>query len=1181
METAPLKSFATWSRNALIREVGARTAAVLAPASKERVESATAIAILERDIVAAGGGAIGRDAVADKVAYTWFNRIIALRFMDANGYTGVGIVSPPRGQTTGQPEVLADAKRGIIDPVVVASKGTIGAITALLEGTRRSDDSQGEAYALLLAEYCRHWNRSMPFMFERAGDYTELLIPANLLADDSVLARAATVLTEEVCQDVEVIGWLYQFYISERKDEVFAGFKKNRKAGAAEIPAATQLFTPHWIVRYLVENSVGRLWLRNQPASRLADQMEYYVASADDESDFLRVTRPEELTVIDPACGSGHMLTYAFDLLYAVYEEEGYTPSDIPNLILTHNLYGTEIDPRAGALAAFALTMKARARQRTFFNKQVEPNIRVLDPITFSSEELDYLVAEDSDRRAEEAFWNQFAEADTFGSLIRPDPDLAVRLAGRLHSFDSGGDIIRAEILARAQRVIDHAKYLLPHYSVVVANPPYMGAKNMSPQLASFAKKQFPRGKQDLYGCFVARAMSLIVKGGFVAEIVGDTWMSISSFEPLRKEIFAGYSFDSFVHLRDTSNHPDIFGANAAFVLAMSDAPDRKIPFIRLTSLNGDDKREALLEAIENPHANWRFSASSADLAKIPATPIAYWLSDKLRDTFTKGKPLGEIAPPRNGLQTSDNGRFLRFWWEVSADRAVLGTPVADSNESRVSRWFPYNKGGEYRRWYGNQVHVVNWEQDGKEVKQSLVERYPYLKGNLGALVRATEEYFKPHVSWSAIGSGDVSFREYPSGLIFDAAANALFSPLKSTRRELLAILNSSVSSSLLSALAPTMNFVISAVAKLPVVLPSEGSKMLADVDALVEASKADWDSHERSWNFDRNSLLRFREEGADLAEIVSTYNRECDSIALKQQQLEIDNNELVAAQYGLTGEVPAEVDLSRVALSGNTRARYGAGLQDHEYRARFATDAVADLVSYAIGCMFGRYSLDKPGLILASQSSDLQDYFAQIPSPMFVPDADNVIPIVDGDWFEDDVVARFRTLLRVAFGDRHFEANLRFVTESLGANSLRDYFVKSFYKDHVLRYRKRPIYWLFSSPKGSFNALIYMHRYTSSTASTVLNEYLREFKTKLDASRQHHERLAVGAATPRERAAAEKEADRLRFVMLELDDYEHDVLYPLATQQLVIDLDEGVKVNYPKFGEALKKIPGLEASDE
>ena len=405
METAPLKSFATWARRELITQVSARLTAVLAPASRERVENQRAVTMLEYDIAAAGGGAKGKDAVAHKVAYTWFNRIIALRFMDANGYTGVGVVSPAYGQQTGQPEILADAKRGNIDPDVVSSQRTLDTITGLLDGTRPSADAQGEAYTLLLAEHCRYWNRSMPFMFECEGDYTELLIPANLLAADSILSKAASTLTTEVCRDVEVIGWLYQFYISERKDEVFAGFKRGKKAGASEIPAATQLFTPHWIVRYLVENSIGRLWMLNHPSSRLVEQMDYYIAPVDEETDFLKISTPEDLTIIDPACGSGHMLTYAFDLLYAIYEEEGYAPSQIPNLILTNNLYGVEIDARAGSLAAFALTMKAAGKRKSFLKSPVAPNVCVLEPVYFNAEELSFLVTKDGDRYAEEAFW--------------------------------------------------------------------------------------------------------------------------------------------------------------------------------------------------------------------------------------------------------------------------------------------------------------------------------------------------------------------------------------------------------------------------------------------------------------------------------------------------------------------------------------------------------------------------------------------------------------------------------------------------------------------------------------------------------------------------------------------------------------------------------------------------------
>lgn len=1165
METAPLKSFATWARTSLIREVTARITAVLAPGSTERVEQPGAVTALEKAVQEAGGGDKGRSSVADIVAYTWFNRIIALRFMDANGYTGIGVVSPQSGVDVGQPEILAEAKRGVID-TKVASQKTRTTVAGLLDGSRASSDPQGEAYALLLADYCRHWNKAMPFMFEREGDFTELLIPANLLSDDSVLNRAVKVLTEDVCQDVEVIGWLYQFYISERKDEVFAGFKSNNKAGAEEIPAATQLFTPHWIVRYLVENSLGRLWMLNRPSSRLIDYMDYYIAPVGVETSVLKVTKPEELRLLDPACGSGHMLTCAFDLLYVIYEEEGYAPPEIPGLILTHNLYGAEIDARAGSLAAFALTMKARRRQRTYFSKEIIPNICVVEPISFRPEELEFLCTPNGDRHAESDFWNQFTDADTVGSLVEPDRGLIVRLTHHLEALDHDGDMLKSNTLARANQVVWQADFLTPRYAVVVANPPYMGSGNMGTKLQGFVNRNFAEGKADLFSAFILRSIRLVVPGGLVAMITMQSWMFLASFEKLRNSLLSRTHIDGMAHLG--TNAFDAIGGDVvsttAFVLA--NAPASATPGVFFRLVDGRSESEKSQALLSRSH---RFEASSLQFLAVPGTPIAYWLSDRVRSTFAKGKPLAEITPPRNGLQTSDNGRFLRFWWEVSADRTALPAREAHPSGSAATRWFPYNKGGEFRRWYGNQIHVVNWLDDGREVKHWLTERYPYLNGNLGALVRAAEEYFEPHVSWSAVGSGEASFREYPAGLIFDAAANALFPPLPSTRRELLAILNSSVTSSLLSVLAPTINFVVSSIAKLPIVLPPAESEVIANTEELLANSKVDWDSYERSWDFGLNPLIDFREEGVGLVETVSKYNDVCDSIAVRQQQLEIHNNELVADLYDLVDEVRTGVDLERVSLTGNTRARYGAGLQDYEYRARFATDAVADLVSYAIGCMFGRYSLDEPGLILANQGDTVQDYFAKVPSPTFIPDVDNVIPIVDGDWFDDDIVERFRHFLRAAFGEEHFEENLRFVTESLGVKSLRDYFVKSFYKDHVQRYKKRPIYWLFSSPQGSFNALIYMHRYTPSTVSTVLNEYLREFQAKLKASLEHAERSNNG-----------KEADRLRKILLELDAYEHDVLYPLASQNIAIDLDDGVKVNYPKFDAALKKIVGLEASE-
>jgi hypothetical protein len=1150
METAPLKNFATWARKELIREVTARIAAVLAPGSLERVEQAKAVAALEKAVTSAGGGDKGRAAVADRVAYTWFNRIIALRFMDANGYTGIGVVSPQAGVEVGQPEVLAEAKRGVIDTDIV-SNAILKTVVALLDGTRASGDPQGEAYALLLEAYCNHWHKAMPFMFEREGDFTELLVPANLLADDSVLNRSVKVLTEDVCQDVEVIGWLYQFYISERKDEVFAGFKKNKKAGAEEIPAATQLFTPHWIVRYLVENSLGRLWMLNRPNSSLVDRMDYYIAPVDEETDFLKISKPEELKVIDPACGSGHMLTYAFDLLYAIYEEEGYGPAEIPGLILTHNLYGTEIDPRAGALAAFALTMKARAKQRTFFNKQVEPNICVIEPISFSPDELDFLVTKDGDKHAEEAFWNQFAEADTRGALIRPDRDLIARLSGWLDGLDDGGDLLRADAITWAAKVIEQARYLSPRYAVVVANPPYAGLGNLNGGFADWAKKAYPVTKTDLYSMFIERALGLAVRQGLVAMVTMQSWMSLRYFEGLRAEILDRRHLVSMAHLGARafdSIGGEVVGTTAFVIANRAPLAGAQGCFLRLVTGRSESLKAQRLREISAGSTKDRYVLDLFHLSRVPGKALVYWATDRDFELFETADPIGDHIETRVGLITGDNDSFLRRWHEVSLGSIDF---EARNGKSTTRRWFPYVKGGEYRRWAGNYEFVVNWYKDGAEVKANVDQA----TGRIRAHNFNGEFAFREGFTWSGISSNGFAVRDVPPGFMFDTKGPMGFAVKADELRLLQGVLNSAVAVRFMRMLAPTLDFNLGHVMSIPFLkdLPPDFASW---ADECVQLAWKDWDQRETAWGFERSPLV---DPGMPrrLADGLATYAQECRSAVARMSELEATLDAGALQAYGLGGVQNQSASDGEITLD--------AARVDH---ADFARTAMEDLVSYAVGCMFGRYSLDEPGLILADQGATLKDYLAKVPSPTFVPDADNVIPIVDGDWFEDDIVERFRQFLRAAFGDQHFEENLRFVTESLGVKNLRDYFVRSFYKDHVQRYKKRPIYWLFSSPKGSFNALIYMHRYTPSTVSTVLNEYLREFQAKLKASLDHAER-----------SNNTKEADRLRKILLELDEYEHDVLYPLASQNIAIDLDEGVKVNYPKFGSALKKIVGLEAT--
>ena len=1011
-------------------------------------------------------------------------------------------------------------------------------------------------------------------MFEAEGAYTELLVPAGLLADGALLSRARDVLTEDVCNDVEVIGWLYQFYISERKTEVFAGFKKGKKAGVNEIPAATQLFTPHWIVRYLLENSLGRLWMLNRPTSRLVDQMDYYIAPINEETDFLKLSGPEELTVIDPACGSGHMLTYAFDLLYAIYEEEGYAPSEIPGLILTHNLHGAEIDPRAGALASFALTMKARAKDRRFLARSgVQPRICVIEPISFTFDELDLLVTQDGDRDAEAAFWNQFRDADVLGSLIQPDADATKQAAAVVNGLKNLEETLYYDTLVRARRAVVQAEMLNRQYSVTVANPPYMGSKNMNSLLTDFAKAKFPDAKFDLMTMFMKRSAALTMRSGWWGMINLPSWMSLSSFEEFRSWLLRDVSIDTMLHFGRGVFGSD-FGSVGFVVENHAPALGRRGIYRKLFDRHVEVRSNARIEGLFRDPSFQRFEVPQIALAGIPGAPIAYWLPDAIRAAFGKGQPLREIAEPRQGLATADNNRFLRSWWEVGANRTAFGCTDREGAKASGARWFPYNKGGDFRKWWGNHEHLVNWENDGAE----LFALRPK------SVVRSPQTYFLPSLSWSKVSSGEPAFRLYPSGFVYDVAGTSIFTADSERRDELAAFANSSVALEMLKAIAPTLNYEVGQIAQLPVV-PLEGTEAGGIARRAVELSRQDWNEFETSWDFTQPALLKT--EYGPLANRYRQVSRESAQAAKLLRELESKNNHVVAEVYGLSRVVTVDVPLPRVSLTRNVEFRYGPGKTTAEYEALERSNLVADLISYAVGCMFGRYSLNEPGLILADQGATLEDYLAKVVSTgsasdvTFMPDADNVIPLVEDGWFEDDVVEQFRKFLKIAFGAEYFEENLRFVEESLGVKTLRDYFIaksgrSKFYDDHAKRYKKRPIYWMFSSPKGSFNALIYLHRYTPSTVSTVLNEYLREYENKLQKAFERAEAAAAGGASAKD----QKESDRLRKVLAELRDYEHDVLYPLATQQVEIDLDDGVRVNYPKFYPAVKKIAGLEASD-
>lgn len=1144
MEISKLKKFAQFARRSLLEQVTAKLKLVLADESPARRERPQAIKKLEEAVTDQG-----KEQVIERVAYIWFNRFCALRFMDVNRYNRIGIVSPAEGQF--QPEILADAKMGHIDEEMV-SESTRQKIFTLLDGKTPSQDPQGEAYRLLVVAACNYWYSAMPFLFERIDDYTELLMPDDLLSGNSILAYTREAMTPDACKDVEVIGWLYQFYISEKKDQVFADLKKNKKVTPENIPAATQLFTPHWIVRYLVENSLGRLWMLNRPDSGLIEQMDYYIKPEEPETDFLRINSPEEIKICDPACGSGHMLTYAFDLLYAIYEEEGYEPGDIPAKILTHNLYGVEIDERAGELAAFALTMKARAKQRRFFRKPVQPNIVVLENVAFTDAEMHdvaALVGKDlfTDELRETLV--QFEQTKNFGSLIVPklcDPAEALRV---VEASDFGSDLLLKEVQTRVVAVLRMAEVLSSQYHVVVANPPYMGWGGMNQSLRTFLEANYPKSKSDLMTAFMERSLLAANDGGFFGMINIPSWMFLSSFDKLREHLLSASTISSLLHLGR-----GIFGSDFGTVAfcALNHPPSERSAGVyrRLFDAHVDVRAPEKIRQLFLDYSYNRFTAAQREFRKIPGSPLAYWPTSQARSVFEVGESLDTIADIGKGFDTGDNGRFLRLWHEVGR----LG-----------ARWIPCQKGGPYRKWYGNNDFTADWNNNGKDLKD-------FPKSNL----RNSHNYFKRGISWTRVSSGSTAFRYFPEGQLFESTGPCLFTN-KEPAETIAAFLNSKVTFEFLKVLAPMLDFQSGHISKLPWIETQAVTDSTSQIgNSAIELARSDWDAYETSWDFTTLPLLSPDHRGETLEATYTTLRSHWLGMTDKMRALEEENNRIFIDAYGLQDELTPDVPLEEITLTCNPYYRYGNNKSEEELEALLLADTMRELVSYAVGCMFGRYALDKPGLILANQGESIEDYLKRVPEPSFPVDDDNVIPMLDGDWFTDDITERFREFLRITFGEEHYEENLRFVEQALGKD-IRKYFLKDFYNDHVRRYKKRPIYWLFSSPKGSFNALIYMHRYQPHTVGTVL-EYLRDFKDeKLKARKNHLEAVSISAgASQGDKTKALKEIEKINKILAELDDYERDVLYPLATEQVEIDLDDGVKANYPKFGEALKKITGL-----
>ncbi|MBR4608209.1 MAG: BREX-1 system adenine-specific DNA-methyltransferase PglX [Lachnospiraceae bacterium] len=958
-------------------------------------------------------------------------------------------------------------------------------------------------------------------------------------------------------------------------------FRSKSKIAPADIPAATQLFTPDWIVRYLIENSLGRLWMLNNPQSGLVASMPYYIPSETPPTDFLHIEKPEDIRICDPSCGSGHMLVYAFDLLYQIYEETGCPPADIPGKILRHNLYGIEIDERAAELAAFALTMKARSRQRTFF-KQAEPILpRVchLHPVNFRDDEIQWYkgqIGHDLFSDSLQTTLRQFAEADNFGSLIRPVITDAKQVRDILKNHDVDGNLLTYDINDRVLDVLEMADYLSPKYHVVVTNPPYMGSKGMNARLGAWLKENYENVKSDLFSAFIVRNTELTMPKGELGFMTPFVWMFISSYEKLRNYLIDKKTVTSLVQL-EYSGFDGATVPICAFTLENMIRKGYKGGYIRLSDFRGaSNQGPKTLEAIANSDCGWFYRACADDFHKIPGSPVAYWVSERIIQLFLS-ENIKKKYSSAGRLKTHNDEKYVRFIWEVS-------------NQFRNNKWRELSHGGEFRRWYGNKYRVVLWTSEAIDFYRS--------KGGLYNQVFSN----KYGVTCSKITSSLNSFRIKYKDEEFSSLAPTIVSDNNSIENiyTLLSITNSNTIQKLIWIINPSMTINPGDILSLPLLTKSILSR--SKIDNLIYLSKKDWDSYETSWDFQTLHLLNTDISGDTLEATYVKLRVHWQSMTDKMHRLEEENNRIFIEAYGLQDELTPDVPLNEITLTCNPAYRYGGDRTEEELEALLRTDTVKELISYAVGCMLGRYSLDTPGLVLANQGDTLKEYAQRLNERCawnlssidsldqqalqellaercrFLPDDDNIIPILDDEWFPDDIVARFNAFLQVTFGKEHYLENLRFIEEALGKD-IRKYFLKDFYKDHVQRYKKRPIYWLFSSPSGSFNALIYMHRYQPHTVSRVLSHYVRDYREKLS------EKVKLFAATQTNgentTAAAQKKDIRYKNTIAELQKWEDDVLYPLSTQRLSIDLDDGVKVNYPKFGTALKKIPGLADKEE
>ena len=1148
------------------------------------------------------------EQVIEEASYTWFNRIIAIRYMEINDYLpltkdnqSLGIRVLSSKDNTPDPEILKFTNLINPDLDIDFKKEKYAEL---------KDDNEKFKYVLLLI--CKKLGRVIPQVFDGITDYIDILIPDNLLNDTGFITKIINEVPEDNYNQVEIIGWLYQFYISEKKDEIFADLKKNIKIKKENIPSATQIFTPDWIVKYMVENTLGRY-----TSGEFKNKLKYYVQNKD-ELNYVKDVK--DIKFFDPCCGSGHILVYAFQLFYEIYKENGYNKNNISELILKNNLYGLDIDDRAGQLSILSVLLKAREMDKNIFNKEIIKDINIMS--IQESNQLSLKCIENlsiySNKEKAQYLIETFKNAKEIGSLLLVETNDYDDLSNEINKNNTIFGIELQKLLP----IVRCANILSNEYDVVVTNPPYMGNRGMDNNLSNYVKKHYFDYKTDMFSAFIKQAYQLTKNKGYYAMITQPTFLFISSFEKVRddlinknciisllhmgrgvfgidfgsaafvikKDINANYCGSYFRLNKRTFQYIDVKDIENIYLLS-KDNIHYKFDFDKYKYSNITEYLKEDVEEINNEKGllQVKFETKQSNFNKISGKPFAYWASENILKIFDNGKELGNIVPIKQGIATADNNKFLRLWYEVNYNDEKLNSSSVNEAINSSLKWFPYNKGGAFRKWYGNNDYIVNWENNGYEIKN-----FKDSNGNLRSRPQNLDYCFKKSVTWSLISSGSISFRYKPYGHIFDIAGMSCF-PSDDKLLYILGLNNSKIVNTIMKFIAPTLNYQVGDIAKIPVIY---NSVFQANIEKIVEEnidlSKQDWDFFETSWDFKMHPLIKEKEKfhygeiGGTEYKISDCYSHWQDSTEISFNKLKENEeklNEMFIDIYGLKDELTSEVEDKDITIRKADMER-----------------EIKSLISYAVGCMFGRYSLDKEGLIYAGGDFDeiykkckktdggwagvslsnykvLNDNGQEI-DLSFEVDNDNVIPITDEAYFSDDIVERFKTFISVVYGEKTLNENLDFIAETLGKkgtetseDTIRRYFVNDFFNDHVKTYQKRPIYWLFDSgKKNGFKALAYMQRYNENLIPKVRLDYLHRMQTTYEKLLTDvNDKLTSELSMTDKKEAQRRQAD-LNAKLQEIREYDEKIAH-IANQRISIDLDDGVKVNYDKFKDILAKI--------